>query len=427
MNVRSWRRLVPPVVSILAMLFLSYVLGAAVIRFKWPTSGYLLDAFEGAQAWSQQRDELNGFPDSEFIPSISNQVDIPEKTFDGFTLYTTNTDSEARLINMRGEVVYRWHAPFRKIWPKPPHVREPVPDNKIYLFGCYLYPNGDLLVVYHGTGDTPYGYGLAKLDKDSNVLWKYSANAHHAVDVGPDGTIYVLTHRIVHELPEGLESFAKPALLDSLALLSPDGRELKSISLLEAIRDSSYAPFLMPGEYMVDHAWDTLHTNFVEVLQPEMAAHFPIFRAGQVLVSFRGLDVLAMMDPQQGAVTWAARGPWHMQHDPHFLDSGRLLVFDNRGAVRKSRVLEYDPLSQACPWIYSGSGDQGFYSAIQGRSQRLPNGNTLVGNSNEGVILEVTPDKELVWSCCCHTHVPFAQRYGPDQLTFLKGACNARP
>jgi hypothetical protein len=427
MILRACRRLLPPALSIVGMLLLSFILGAGVIRFKLPTSQFLLDAFEGAEAWANQQKELADLPSGEPNHSISNHVDIAEKTFDGFTLYTTGIDSEARLMNMRGEVVHYWHAPFRKVWPQATHVRLPVPDDKIYLFGCYLYANGDLLVIYHGTGDTPYGYGLAKLDKDSNVLWKYSANAHHAVDVGPDGTIYVLTHRIIHELPAGLESFTAPALADSLVLLSPDGHELKTISLLEALRDSPYGLSLVPGENLADHAWDIMHANFVEVLRPELAGRFPMFRAGQVLVSLRELDTLAMIDPQSGSVAWAGRGPWHMQHDPHFLDNGRILVFDNRGAIRKSRVLEYDPQTQACPWCYSGSGDQAFYTAIQGRSQRLPNGNTLVVDSFDGNLMEVTAEKELVWSCNCHVHVPFAQRYAADQLTFLKGDIHARP
>jgi hypothetical protein len=126
-------------------------------------------------------------------------------------------------------------------------------------------------------------------------------------------------------------------------------------------------------------------------------------------------------------VVWAARGPWRGQHDPHFLDNGRLLIFDNRGSIWESRVLEYDPRSQACPWSYASEGSPSFISAIQGRSQRLPNGNTLIVNSRDGVLLEVTHEKELVWSCDCHAHVPWARRYGPDQLSFLKGTCDARP
>ena len=428
MTFKSWRRWFPPAISIVALLFLSYVLGAAVVRFRWPTSQYLLDAFEGAQAWSEHQKELAASADSSTVNSPTlNNVDIPERTFDGFTLYTTGVDSEARLINMRGQLIHRWSAPFRTIWPRPTHLRDVVPEDKIHLFDCHLYPNGDLLMVYHGTGETPYGFGLAKLDKNSNVIWKYSANVHHAVDVGPDGTVYVLTQHLVHELPKGLEFLPCPALVDNLVLLSPDGKELKSIPLLEALLDSPYAALLRPGAYESEHGWDVLHTNSIEVLRPEIASKFPQFRPGQVLISVRELDALAMVDPEKGSIVWAARGPWQSQHDPHFLDNGHILVFDNHGANKFARVLEYDPQSQACPWCYPGPQSPKFTSSIQGRCQRLPNGNTLVVNSERGVIMEITKDMDLVWSCGCHVHVPYAHRYAPEQLTFLKGAHNVRP
>src|SRR5262249_4816693 len=160
------------------------------------------------------------------------------------------------------------------------------------------------------------GYGLVKLDRDSRVVWAYAANAHHGVDVGPDGTIYALTHEIVREMPKGLEFFPTPALVDSLVLLSPQGKELKRIGLLEAFRDSPYAALLPLRPPSQDSEWDVLHANAVEVLRPELAAHFPAFKAGQVLVSLRELDALAVVDPDRGAVVWAARGPWRGQHDP---------------------------------------------------------------------------------------------------------------
>jgi outer membrane protein assembly factor BamB len=327
---------------------------------------------------------------------------------------------------MHGEVIHAWTAPFSRVWPKPPHVREPVADGKIYIFACHLYPNGDLLAVFHGTGDTPYGYGLAKLDKDSHVLWTYSANVHHAVDVSEDGTIYVLTQRIVHDMPKGLEFFPTPALVDDLVLLSPEGEELRTIPLLEALRDSPFGLLLPLRAPTGLTSWDVLHANAVEVLSPAMATHFPLFKAGQVLVSLRELDTLAVVSPETGSAVWAARGPWRGQHDPHFLDNGRLLVFDNRGSAQQSRVFEYDPQTQSCPWSYASESSPSFLTPIQGRCQRLANGNTLIVNSKDGVLLEVTPDKELVWSRCCHAHVPWARRYAPDELTFLKGTHNAR-
>src|SRR5262249_21484144 len=194
-----------------------------------------------------------------------------------------------------------------------------------------------------------------------------------------------------------------------------------------ALRNSPFAPFLTPGVSQNEKAWDILHSNFVEVLRPELADKFPMFRPGQVLLSLRELDALIVLDPENGAVQWAARGPWRGQHDPHFLDNGRILVFDNRGTTKDARVIEFDPRTQACPWCFPGAGGPSFTCPIQGRSQRLPNGNTLIVNSSDGVIMEVAPDTSVVWSFDGHEHVPFARRYSPDYLTFIQGVRNARP
>ncbi len=60
-------------------------------------------------------------------------------------------------------------------------------------------------------------------------------------------------------------------------------------------------------------------------------------------------------------------------------------------------------------------------------SKRLPNGNTLIVNSEGGDMFEVTLDKEVVWSRSCRGFLQAARRYGPDQLHFLKGGERARP
>lgn len=83
---------------------------------------------------------------------------------------------------MRGKIEHQWQAPFTDVWPEPRQMRFSPMDRTPCIFGCYPYGNGDLLVVYQGLGNPNYGYGLAKLHKDSKVLWKYSANVHHDVD-----------------------------------------------------------------------------------------------------------------------------------------------------------------------------------------------------------------------------------------------------
>jgi hypothetical protein len=420
---------------------LSYILGAAVLFFELPTSTFLQKAFIGAQAWVERQQGSGETRASDSASITVSKDDRPDKTYDGFTLYTSDWGSKAWLINMSGEVVHKWAIPFRHVWRNPPHLRDPVADAKVSFWGWHLYPNGDLLVVFQGTGDTPYGYGLVKLDRDSNVLWRYAANVHHEIDVAEDGTIYALTQQIVNEVPKGLEFIPTPCVVDYLVLLSSAGEELKKIPILEAFRDSRYA-FLLTTlgrrpkqralrvpipDTTFDPRGDILHTNFVHILTPKRSPKFPRFKAGQVLICVRRLDAIAVLDPERCSVVWAACGPWRGQHGAQFLDNGRILIFDNVGSLRWSRVLEYEPDTQAFPWSYPGEDNYSFISYQRGMCQRLPNGNTLIVNSEGGEIIEVTRSKEVVWSCECRGHIASARRYAPSQLHFLKGGQRARP
>jgi hypothetical protein len=165
----------------------------------------------------------------------------------------------------------------------------------------------------------------------------------------------------------------------------------------------------------------------VRVLGKELARKFPAFKVGQLLLSMREMDTLAMLDPQTGRITWAAQGPWRRQHDPHFLGNGHLLIFDNVGSSRSSRVLEYDPQTHAFPWSYPAEDGIAFVTKERGMSQRLPNGNTLIVNSEGHELLEVTADKEIVWSCSFDSFVSTGRRFSPAQITFVKGSPRARP
>ena len=432
--------------SLFGMLFLSYLLGAAVMFFELPTADFLSKAFLGARAWNERRQLPRQMSEQ---PGTAGLIDKPEKTFDGFTLYARATmdapSCQAFLMDMRCEVVHTWAISYSHVWPNPIHLKgRSVKDALVAFYGCYLYPNGDLLVVFHGLEQLTNGYGLVKLDKDSGVVWKYAANIHHDVDVGEDGTIYAIEHELVREMPRGLEYIPTPCLVDYLVLLSAEGKLLKRVSLLEAFRDSPYAALLAglergknqgnrPGRLTGPRfdkevlKRDVLHTNFATVLTRKRAPKFPLFKEGQVLISMRHLDTIAVIDTDKRAVVWAARGPWQGQHDAQFLDNGHLLLFDNRGLPKGSRVLEYDPQTQAFPWSYSGENRGPFYSNERGMCQRLPNGNTLIVDSQGGEIFEVTCDKEVVWSCAASPVLTTARRYGPRQVQFLKGGTRARP
>jgi Arylsulfotransferase (ASST) len=435
------------VLFLLGVMSLGCVLGTADMFYELPGSGLLSKSFLGARAWLEETEIAVQRVDTGLPRITMGDTDEATKTFDGFTLCTfsslTTPSTQALLINMHGDVVHRWAIPFSEVWPQPAHLSEPIPDNLVCFFGFHAYPNGDLLVVFHGLKHLVHGFGLAKLDRDSHVLWTYAGHVHHDVDVGEDGTIYAIQQELVNELPHGLEFITPPKLVDSLVMLSADGTLLqKPIPLLEAFRDSPYASLLASLDSRREpevrgrslrafeeaaRRRDALHTNFVQVLSRRLAPHFPQFKAGQVLISSRNLHAVAVVDPQSRSVVLATRGPWKAQHDSQFLASGHLLIFDNLGDPSGSRVLEYDPQTGAIPWSYGADRGTYFFSYDRGQSQRLGNGNTLIVNTQGGEIFEVTPSKNRVWSCTIGEYINLARRYSPQQLPFLKASPRPRP
>jgi hypothetical protein len=88
---------------------------------------------------------------------------------------------------------------------------------------------------------------------------------------------------------------------------------------------------------------------------------------------------------------------WSGQHQPTVLDNGHMLVFDNWAGERRSRVLEFDPATQDVAWVYPEPGRGLLWSETCGSNQRLPNGTTLITESDNGRAIEVTRDGTIVW------------------------------
>lgn len=465
--------------SILSIAALAYVFGAYTMATDLPPAQSLRRAFAGGHAWSERQQALNQPPPwAHNKPRLQTTISIdkPDRTFDGFTLYTTNEASAAFLLDMRGNVVHRWELAFDPAWRAKTSDLQPFPASKVHWFRCHLYPNGDLLAICHAEGDTPYGYGLVKMDRDSRILWVYAGNAHHDVDVGEDGTIYAITQQLTEKLPDGMEDFPSPCITDTLVILSSDGKELDKIPILEAFRDSPYmlnlsffetdrwrrppmtgpVPIQPPGMPPVPHLapsgpppvgmppiappagaipgagkGDILHANSVRVLNPALATKSAVFKPGQVLVSLHACSALAVVDRKTRSVAWSSRGVWRGQHDAELLENGNLLLYDNHGSSKGTRILEYDPRTQAIPWCYDGDDGDRFRAPARGMKQRLPNGNTLIVDPDAGRLFEVTPDKHRVWECLLPIHpgasITGASRHAADKLTFLKGDVHARP
>lgn len=387
------------IVGLLSICFLG---GALVILFDVFPAQVIKDAYRGGNAYfdkvrQSQTPLTSDFWQPERRPQTGVTVNTPE-AFPGYTLYTSGHGSAAFLVALDGTVVYSWQLPFSEIWNETSPVKAPQPDPFMYWRKAHLLPNGDLLAIFVATGDTPWGYGMVKLDKDSRVLWSYLGQTHHDFDVAGDGRIYALTHEMRDTTYSDHPQLTVPRLDDFVVVLSPEGRELKKVSILDALVDSDYARLLDRVVWFNKH--DFIHTNSIDLIDAEAARAFPFGAEGQVLLSFRELDAVAVLDLDSERFVWARTGNWMAQHDSDILPNGHLLLYDNLGSHGiggTTRILEVDPNNGAEVWSYAGNGEQPFESSVRGAQQRLPNGNTLITESSGGRLFEVTPDGRIVW------------------------------
>jgi hypothetical protein len=363
-----------------------------------------------------------------------------KKAFNGFTFFSSSKDQSAYLVNMKGDIVHQWDLSYKDIWPAPSHVAAIVPENKRIISRAQLYPNGDMLAIYTGIGSAPLGYGLAKVDKDSKLLWSYDDAIHHDVEIDTDGTIYTLSHHLRHTHFDGLDKRkAKPPLYeDFLVQLSPDGKLIKQMSFLELFKNSPSQLGILNQLRRISDGGDTpagdmLHPNSIEIVPARIAGKAPMLKKGHIIVSFRNINILAIIDPKNEIVTWSAVIPARYHHDPRFLDDGSIMLFDNKGHLGregKSRVIQIDLNNSAILWRYAGSEKEPLYSAFHSSVDPLPNGNVLITESLAGRLVEVSRDGEIVWDYRSPWRfkdgdiekVPAvyrARRYKKHELTFL--------
>jgi len=328
----------------------------------------------------------------------------PARAGRGYNLVVSAHAQEATLIDMDGNPVHKWARRFDEIWDKAPQL----PDyedqetgywaDKIYWRRAHLFANGDILVVFETPFRTPYGLGLAKLDRDSNVIWKLDQNVHHDTAVSASGDIYLLGQSINKKGYANFPKLVPPFIDDTIMVVSPGGQVEKELSIVQAFLNSQYTPFL--ALMNTNLLGDVMHTNTVQYIDAATAERFAFAEEGQLLISMREMNVIAVLDPKSEKIVWAQAGLWRGQHEPVMLDNGRILLFDNKGSQGKggaTRIIEFNPAKGSIDWSFAGNAVEPLHSPVYGSIQRLGNGNTMIVESTNGRAFEVTPKGRVVW------------------------------
>ena len=347
----------------------------------------------------------------------------------GLTLYGSAHESSMILMDLSGREVYRWEAPCQRVWAGAKHLTVSLPEKFVHIRRGHVFDNGDLLALYETPLHTPNGIGLAKLNRHGKVVWRLEKHAHHDFDIAENGTIYVLTHRVLADPHPDMPFLGSPVIDDCLSIVSPAGVEEKTISLMSSFGRSSFCR--RRTIYRNAHG-DSFHSNTVNIVGDEFAAHYGDIEASDLMICAREINLVFVVRPATAEIVWASTGPWHHPHDPDPLPNGNLLIFDNcfaRGDFSGSRVLEFNPRSGNVVWEFAGNHANGFASDVRGCQQRLDNGNTLITESVPGRLREVACDGEIVWEFVNpvrggkhNDYIPIlvgAERIDPRSLGFL--------
>jgi hypothetical protein len=350
---------------------------------RWRLVESLVDENNLSEKQKEQIDQLRSIgylTGSKPAPKEKNVTVYKEdEAYSSLNLYTSGHAPEAILMDMNGNVLHTWKRDIWSVWPDYKLPRGTI--NHRYFRRAKVMEHGDLIFVFEGLG-------MVRIDKDSNVIWNYKQGVHHDFFIAGDGTTYLLKR-----VPVVLYNIDSVILEDYICILDAEGKERDCVSILRALENSPYAHFLKN----VKPKGDIFHTNTIEILDGKWASQLPAFRKGNALISIFKLDAVCVVDLDIKQVVWAVSGKWQRQHEPSLLDNGNILLFDNRGLGEQSRIIEFDPLTLDIEWEYRGTQENPFYTFDCGTCARLPNGNTLITESNTGRAFEVTSEGTIVW------------------------------
>ena len=390
-----------------ALLF--FVYGLAVSRFHIFPYSVLKFAEESLVEVFAERGMLTGTRPTAHLFKARHEGNgvthfDKDQAFPGFTLLSGffGDGLELRLIRLDGSIVNRWPARFHDLFRDTSHIqpedRVPRTNWNTSLLGSMAFPDGSILFNLEAGG-------LVKLDRCGAVQWTLARMVHHSIDQAEDGGFWIPSIRYIsRDSPFPL--LTPPYKEETIMKVSPDGKILQEISVPRLLFDNKLAALLFANG-KDGNAFDTpdlTHLNDVEELKSQVAGQFPLFSAGDLLVSLRNLNLVMVVDPKTQKVKWHQTGPWLDQHDPDFTANGKISVFSNNNNWTKtgsinggSTVIEVDPVTRETSIRYGALPKQKFFTRYRGQHQLLDNGNLLISDSEGGRALEVNREGSLVW------------------------------
>ncbi|MFY0675120.1 MAG: aryl-sulfate sulfotransferase [Bacteroidia bacterium] len=258
---------------------------------------------------------------------------------------------------------------------------------RIHTSGIKLTRSGDLIleVVNHG---------IFCLDWNNEVKWSKELNSHHSLFVDKNNTIWTCVYG-PNEFDYDGSFFEDNVKDDYIVNIDSNGNILKKWSISDLLLKNKYDG-LVSLNYRIE---DRYHLNDVEVYDLPSEGYF---KKGDVMVSLRNLNTVFVFDQTNDSIKWMCTGMFHHQHDPDFIDSNNIILFDNKYVNYKdqkiySRILKVNAITKKSDVLFGGIEHQAFFTETLGKQEITKNGNILLTSSHEGRVLKVAPNGEVLW------------------------------
>jgi hypothetical protein len=386
-----------------------------------------------------------------------------------YTLYSTQNSSAATLLDTNGTAYHTWS----------------FSSTKKTGYSSYLLPGGSIIRTISNQGNQLNGGGMTGAvqiaDWAGNVTWDfvYSSSTyclHHDICPMPNGNVLMISYdvRSAAEMTAAGSSISHTMWLEKIIEVHPTGLTTGDIvwqwnayDHLSQNVDATKAnyvtsivqhPELLNINYQnTSQSQDWLHMNGIDY-NPEL---------DQIAVSSHMLDEIYVID--HSTTTAEAAGNtggnsgkggdilyrWgnpaayggtgsailNVVHDAHFIpqgcpNAGYLVGFNNNGVSNNTSCVDlvqtpangygFDitPGQTLSPASYTIRRNCTGHTNNMGSSEQLPNGNMLICIAQSGLIYEIDPSGNTIWSKSINGTVPQAHRY---TACYIAGTTPATP
>ena len=312
------------------------------------------------------------------------------------------------LVGLDGRIINQWGSLADQIlWAKP--IYDPAGDilalTTPTVVPGYVIPLPTKMVQYDVDGNTTNVWENFEIQNEDVEF----AALHHDMARLPNGNTLIVCLAIVND-----PSISPDPLLDDCIIeVDWQGNVVWEWYTYQHFDQFGFTD-LAKGQ-ISEFAGDWAHANSISILPPNTHAD-PAFAAGNIMVSYRQINTVVIIDKDTGDIVWSLGPNGSLsigQHDaqmipPDLPGAGNIIMFDNglrAGFPPVSRpfsqVIEVEPNSKTIVWrynaLFSGFPQWDFFSPIISGAQRLINGNTMITEGTKGRLIEVTEDGEIVW------------------------------